>query len=172
MRILIISLPRTGSSTLTNKYRLNYNLKAIEEPFSEPNDGKYSIEDISKNNLIVKTIIGQIPKNENNEIIFWYNQSLTFDKVILLSRKDLKACIESTSYLYYNAIRGFEYNESYEWHLTPNHEVISKYIYKCESDLNKLSKLLNIDIIYYEDIYDLNSKDRLRLKKFKRTKLL
>ena len=172
MKILIVCLPRTGSTTLTRNYRLEYNIDALEEPFSEPNFGKYSIEDINKDNLIVKTIISQVPENEKNAVNFWYNQSLNFDKVILLSRKDLKSCIESTSYLYYYSTKGFQYNESYEWHLTPNHETITDYIYKCESDLNELSKLIGVNVIYYEDVYNLNSKDRLRLKKYKRTKLL
>ncbi len=172
MKILIISLPRTGSTSLLNKYSLEYNLKKIEEPFNLKNIEKLNQNDINEDNIVLKTIIDQIPPNETNHINYWINKSKEFDKVILLSRKDLKECAESLSFLDYNEKYGFKYNEKYEWYLTPNYQKWYEYLVRVNEDLLTLSKLLNIDATYYEDIYDLNSNERLRIGNLKPSKII
>ena len=172
MKILIIALPRTGSTSVLNKYSLEYNLKKIEEPFNIRNLEKLNENDLNQDNIVLKTIIDQIPSNETNHINYWFNKCKEFDKVILLSRKDLKACAESLAFLDYNEKNGFKHNEKYEWYLTPNFNKWYEYLISANEDLLILGKLLNIETTYYEDIFDLNSKDRLRIGNLKRYKII
>ena len=167
MKVLIISLPRTGSTSLLNKYALEYKLKKIEEPFNIRNIEKLIYNDINEHNIVIKTILDQIPINETNYIYYWFNKSKQFDKIILLSRKDLKLCAESLSFLDYNEKNGFKYTDKYEWYQTPNFDRWFKYLTNLNGDLIKLSILLNIEITYYEDIFDINSKDKLRVGNYK-----
>lgn len=169
MKILIISLPRTGSNSLMKLYSEKFNLKMFGEPFNPNNlPNSFEIED----NIVVKTIINQKPKNITNSKQFYIDFSKNFDQVILLSRKDKNACGESLAFLNYNENNGFKYNEKYEWYKTPNIEESKKFINECEQSLLDLSESLNISIIYYEDIFDLDSPQRLRFKDLKMNKLI
>jgi hypothetical protein len=169
MKILIISLPRTGSTSLTNRIAKDNNLKPILEPFDVQNRVIYSGED----DVVLKTLIDQThPIGKQDYVNYWFNKSIEFDKVILLSRKDLKACAESMAYLDYNQQYGYQYNQKYEWYLTPNFNKFYKHIIRMNDELHKLSKLLNIKITYYEDMFDLNSEERLRIGNIKLNKLI
>lgn len=170
MKILLISLPRTGSHSLMNKISFDNNLKIYSEPFYSKN--RYLYDNMiweNENNFIVKTIINQIPFDGLNNIQFYKNFSNIFDDVILLSRKDLVACTESLSYLLYNKKDGFSHNESYVWNYTPNYNEIKEYINQCDLDLKHLSVELKKDIIYYEDIFNPNSDERLRINNQEKT---
>lgn len=175
MKILIISLPRSGSTTMLKTLAEIYNLKIIFEPFplnmflnylNKSVNEKYSFEE---NNIVVKTLVGQIPneKNINNYIDWMVKFSKCFDKVILLSRRDLIACIESLSYLTdqsKNTILKRTSTSEY-FYQKPSEYVYEKcksYITEANITINKISEILKIPIIYYEDIYDLNSPNRLR----------
>ena len=61
--------------------------------------------------------------------------------------------------------------EKYTWHITPNLINNIKLIKIFDEDLQKLSKLINIDILYYEDLFDINSENKLR-KNVNKTKSL
>ncbi len=155
MKILIISLPRTGSTSLMNNLSKEYGLKPIFEPFTKFDNPTYNGED----NVVVKTIICHHPNNI--ELI------KQFDKIILLSRKNLKELLESHSYqTYFSKINGYNSNNPYVY-TSPPDDVIKL----CDLDINKwildiqlLSDLTKIPITYYEDIFDINSKNRLRIK--------
>ena len=121
-----------------------------------------------KNNVVVKTLIGQ--PQLKDLVSFYLEFSKKFDEVILLSRYDLVAVSESFSYLTWNLENGISLSDEYIWEETPNLNETHILITKLDGDLNKLSKLLETPITYYEDIYDVNSKDRLR--KNKRVKTL
>jgi hypothetical protein len=172
MRVLIISLPRTGSNSLMKQYSEKYNLKMFGEPYNEINKNLWSENDLNSDNIIIKTIIHQTPNNQLSCIKFWINESKKYDKVILLSRKNLNECAESVAFLSHNYKNGFNYNEKYDWYPTPNLNESITYIQKCDEDLKTLSNFLNINIIYYEDIFNLSSKDRLRNMNFKPKKLI
>jgi hypothetical protein len=160
MRILIISLPRTGSTSLLNSIAKSKNLKRLFEPFDGTNRVLY--ED-NMENIVLKTIVDtQKPKNCNNYIDWIVNFSKSFDETILLSRKDLKACAESHAYSVHNRINGFTSNDPYLWEPTPADELCYNNIIKWNGVLNTLSNILNIPITYYEDIYNPNDSGRLR----------
>lgn len=155
MKILIISLPRTGSSSYLDLISQKFNLRPISEPFNEIVGNLYYYENFdweNETNICVKTHINQKDSN------FYINFVKYFDEIILLSRKDLIACAESFSYAsHYN-----NFSEKYEWKYTQNLEKSINIINEYNNKLIGLAKTLNKDIIYYEDIFNINSTERLR----------
>jgi hypothetical protein len=153
MRILIISLPRTGSTSLLYKIAKEKNLKPFFEPFDGTNRVIYNNED----NSVVKTIICH--HSNNLELIN------NFDEIILLNRRNIKELIESHSYQTYFSKIGYNSNNPYVYKQPPQ-EIINL----CTSDIlnwneqiNYLSENTKIPITYYEDIFDSSSSDRLRM---------
>jgi hypothetical protein len=153
MKILIISLPRTGSTSLLYKIAKERNLKPFFEPFDGTNRVIYNNED----NSVVKTIICHY-KN-NLELIG------KFDEVILLNRRNLKELIESHSYQTYFSKTGYNSNNPYVYKQPPQ-EIINlctSDILNWNEEIKYLSEITKIPIIYYEDIFDSSSPDRLRM---------
>jgi hypothetical protein len=164
MKILLITLPRTGSTSLLKKIAEEQNLILISEPFNNINGNlekykNYNWENI--NDICVKTHIN------HKDVTFYLEFVKFFDEVILLSRKDLNACAESLSYANYFQ----NFTEKYDWINTPNLNENIKLVKKFNEDLKKLSKLININILYYEDLFNLESKDKLR-KNIEKTRIL
>lgn len=160
MNILIISLPRTGSTSLLYSIANSKKLTPLFEPFD--GTGRVVYEN-DMNNIVLKTIVYvQKPKN-CNDYFEWINKfSKSFDEIILLSRKDLKACSESHAYSVHNRKNGFTSVDSYLWEPTPIDELCYNNITKWDKILNDLSKELKIPITYYEDLYDPKGKGKLR----------
>lgn len=161
MSILIIALPRTGSTELGRRLSMESKRRYEFEPFNPKSKLPY-ID--SYKNMVVKTMIFHTPffiKEE--ERLDWLIQiSNDFKKVILLSRKDLVACTESWAFLVHKSKEGFRSNLAYVWEKTPNYDSQLEFIKKCDSELNYLSDKLNIPITYYEDIYNVNDTNKLR----------
>lgn len=152
MKILIIALPRTGSTSLMHRLANEKHLK----PFFEPFDGTNRVIYNNQNNSVVKTIICH--HKNNLELI---NK---FDEVILLNRKNLKELIESHSYQTYFSKRGYDSNSHYVYK-TPPQDVINlctSDILNWNEEINYLSDITKIPITYYEDIYNPNDNNRLR----------
>ena len=165
MKILLITLPRTGSTSLLKKISEGGKLNPISEPFNDVNGNlkkykDYNWENI--NDICVKTHIN------HKDVTFYLDFVKFFDEVILLSRKDLTACAESLSYANYFQI----FTEKYEWINTPNLNQNIKLVKGFSEDLEKLSKLTNIDISYYEDLFNLESENKLRKNDPKRKNLI
>jgi hypothetical protein len=155
VKILLITLPRTGSTSLLKKISEEKNLRPISEPFNELVDNPNQYKNINwedLDNVCVKTHINHM------DLSFYLSFIKLFDEVILLSRRDLKLCAESLSYA--NYFKNF--SEKYVWVNTPNLEENIELVIKFNEDLKTLSKLINIDILYYEDLFDINSKNKLR----------
>jgi hypothetical protein len=154
MSILIISLPRTGSTSLLYKLASERMLTPIFEPFDGTNRFNYNGE----KNVIVKTIVPHHPAN--------LKLSEEFDEVILLSRRNLLECTESHAYqTYFSKTKNYNSNTQYYYEDVPSDifEMCYIDIIKWDTELIKLSDELHIPITYYEDIFDIYSKDRLRL---------
>jgi len=165
MKVLLITLPRTGSTSLLKKIVEEQNLLAITEPFNNINGNseKYKYYNWkSTNDICVKTHIN------HKDIPFYLEFIKFFDEVILLSRKDLNACAESLSYA--NHYQNF--TEKYEWIKTPNLNKNIKLVNEFNEELQKLSKLTNIKISYYEDLFNSESEDKLRKNDFKRKNII
>ena len=160
MKILIISLPRTGSSSLLEKICEEKNLKYVYEPFDMT--GRWSYNK-NEDNVAVKSLIFDKTENYKDNIEFYVELSKEFDEIILLTRKDLKACAES--WAYYRHIKdtiGKSTMGKYFWKSTNNFESIYQMIIEWDTQLKKLGELLNIKLTYYEDIFDVNSEERYR----------
>jgi len=160
MRVLIISLPRTGSNSLMNQYSKKYNLNSYGEPFNHFN--KQINEDWKTNdNVVVKTMLFQIPKEVISDKEYWIEISKRFDEVILLSRKDLFDCAKSHSFMV--DMQGkYDPGKPYIWKETPHLNESFEFLKDEHKKLEEVSKLLKIPITYYEDVFDINSKQRLR----------
>ena len=165
MKVLLITLPRTGSTSLLKKIVEEQNLLAIAEPFNNVNGNseKYKYYNWKNtNDICVKTHIN------HKDILFYLEFIKFFDEVILLSRKDLNACAESLSYA--NHYQNF--TEKYEWIKTPNLNKNIILVNEFDAELEKLSKLTNIKISYYEDLFNVESTDKLRKNDIKRKNLI
>ena len=164
MKILIISLPRTGSTSFLKNICKKHNLKEIHEPFDQVNGNLQNYKNfdfVNELNIGVKTHINHM------DIDFYVNYFKIFDKVFLLSRKNLKECAESLSYANYTNT----YLSKYSYRRTPNLDNTIKLVNDLNDKITTLSKLINVDIMYYEDVFDVNSVERLRMIDTKKTLL-
>jgi len=165
MKILIIALGRTGSTSLLFKLAEKHKLTVIMEP-QKKNEYR---ED--EDNIIIKTLLWQVPEGENEYT--WFRKLIPkFDKVVLLTRKDLKSLTESLSFYRHRKNSGFFSNIPYLWEKTSNYDEIECMVNEYNKKLFELGNEMNIEISYYEDLFDLNSKERLRLGNIKKRDLL
>lgn len=161
MKVLIIALPRTGSTSLLINIAKDRNLQLMFEPFDGSNRCHYNSTD---DNVVVKTIIHQHPPNINskNKLDWLIEFSNEFDEIILLSRKDVTQLYQSYAYFLYYKNKGFNSYSEYRWEMTPNYNEVVDIVNSMVSDIHFISNSLNTPITYYEDIYNTNSTDRLR----------
>jgi hypothetical protein len=162
MSILIIALPRTGSSELGRRLSTYNKFKYEFEPFN-PSVGLPPLSDFKK--IVLKTIIFHLPYyiKEENRINWLIELTKNFDEVVLLSRKNLTDCAESWSYLMHKEKqKSFKSNQAYLWEKTPNYNEEYLNIIKWNEELKFISTELNIPITYYEDIYNVNDSGKLR----------
>lgn len=153
MSILIISLPRTGSTSLLNKLAKENEFKPLFEPFDGTNRVQYNGE----KNVVLKTIICHHPNN--------FELSKEFETIILLSRKNVLECVESHAYLtHFKKIKNYNPHGQYYYEEVPSDlfKICYNDVIKWNDDLKELSTKFNLPITYYEDIYDMNHSDRLR----------
>jgi hypothetical protein len=175
MKILIVAIPRSGSTQLLKSIGTCLNLTKMGEPFNEGIWENINYNHIPENNVIVKSLIFH-PSNHvlksllfDNVIEFYKNYSKLFDKIILLSRKNTNEAAESYSYQINNS-------KKKQWHKKYTYKETLKYgeeIYdlnfwkkwmgRSKNNLEILSKELNIEIDWYEDIY---SGDKKKITKF------
>jgi hypothetical protein len=153
MKILIISLPRTGSTSLLARLAKEYGLREINEPFEDVNIKEYQDYDWqAADKICVKTHI------HHRDLTFYTGFVHHFERVILLSRKDLRGCAESLAYAKFTG----NYTEKYVWRKTPNLIGEILLVQKMHEDLTRLAKQIGSEISYYEDLYDPKSAERLR----------
>jgi len=165
MKILIIALGRTGSTSLLFRLAEQHNLNVIMEPL------KRSEYRENEDNIIIKTLFWQVPEGEDKDTWFKYLIS-KFEKVILLTRKDLKGLTESLSYYRYHKHNGFFSNIPYLWEKTPNYNEMELMVLEHNDKLFKLGKEMGIEISYYEDFFNPQSNERLRLGDIKNRNLI
>lgn len=153
MSVLIIALPRTGSTSLLYRIAEEKNLTPLFEPFDNSDRVQYNKE----KDVVVKTIICHHPNN--------IELSKDFDEVILLSRKNLVECAESHTYqTHFSKTKNYNSNNPYLYEEAPPEvfELCYDDILKWNDDLQKLSSQLNIPITFYEDLFNPNDEKRLR----------
>lgn len=172
MKILIISVPRSGSTSLMNNISKWCCLKPIDEPFNSriPSITKKYL-DYTTDDIVVKTITGHDDRYFHEpDWNYWKSFMLKlipqFDKTILLTRLDTQAQLESLSY----AVYFDKWHEPYNYEPVRDKTMISdlkEYMEVCNKNIRELRDELqkigiHLEIKYYEDFFDINSKDRLR----------
>ena len=171
MKILIISIPRSGSTSLFNA--LVHSSERIKlDPYLEPYNPdmeKYKDKKIDfYGNCILKTIVHQKPLG-----ISWkdfYEQLIErFDKVILLSRKNKIEVLESLGFAYYSN----KFKKKQDWHTKYRYDDIKDiplekyaelvdFFYK---RLDEIKTLFNLNTYFYEDLYTNSDVGRNKLLK-------
>ena len=161
MKILIISPPRAGSTSLLNNICLLTNSERIAEPYTNPKElitrepYPYPLE-LSKK-CVVKMITFQVPEQygEPNQFLsFILSIHKDYDKIILLNRKNLQEHFESFINLRVRlnkkSVHAPWYIDDIEKHKKNFH--IENFVPYREM-IDKISIELSIPIIYYEDLY-------------------
>jgi len=167
MKILIIGIPRTGSTSLWSNI-INLGYSGLMEPYRRYNHNylKYPYPlDISKNEkVVVKHLIHDIPRKKYignmSDIDICKEMSEQFDKTIILDRRNSQEMLESYIGLYYNLDNNMDIHSSWEFSNIPKEYVNQfildnkhKLIYDFKTKIQTLSTLLSIPITYYEDLY-------------------
>ena len=150
MKILIIAIPRSGSNTLLKSMSSMLKLKRIGEPFNEAIRKNVNFNDtVVENNVVVKSLIDiNIP----NVINFYKEYSKSFDKTILLSRKNTKELSESYEFQIWKD-ELTTWHQKYTYIQTGDIDKWVEFMIKNKSDLEILSNELKIEIDWYEDLY-------------------
>jgi hypothetical protein len=163
MKICIISTGRSGSTSLYQliKKHLPIDYYTITEPWNKGwkrnNELTGTELDIilKHNNVFIKTIVGQLPENEN--IKTFENWLFTFfDKIILLDRLDDMSQVESMAWHgLFNRGKSWHEKEFYDLEKIPK-DVIDKQkstLNDRKNIINDYSIQYNKKIYYYEDIF-------------------
>jgi hypothetical protein len=159
MRILIIGTARSGTTTLTTAIGSVMSLNQIMEPF---NPGvPYNLYNPIQKNIILKTLI-----QHHETFDDLVELSKTFDKTILLSRRDKIASWES----YCNGVdrrqklkeRNGYYDGFHLWHQPYVHnpesldEKSKDVVIGIMDSIVDLSEHMGLPIVWYEDLYSTN----------------
>jgi len=160
--ILIISVPRTGSTSLCNAF--GKSLKEIQEPLNTTLLYKKSLDTktfnrvISQKNIVVKTMADHIPTDwKESHISFLENICKKFEYVILLDRKNTNQQLKS-----YNKLLSFLSKDKNQKDFTKKSiKIMNRFIYLQKFLIRELAARLNKKIYYYEDIFFGNHKKML-----------
>jgi cytidylate kinase len=142
MRILIYAIPRTGSTTLGRYIANSLGYKYLSEPYCEFSkiENKNDMWDLS--NVVVKTIHNQIDMNPTE--IF-----KKFDKVIILTRENIREQSLSFHYAYENNqfLKPYVLND-----FKIDEDKLNEILNSFNNDKNELINLNGFHITY-EQIY-------------------
>lgn len=186
MSILIVALPRTGSSVLASALATSLSYKVVQEPFN-PMLVKRSDVDMSditpESEVVVKTMVEAYPKSptfqakhpnifsleeQNTHLkrgIAWNSYFLQrFKTVILLDRADTyNQCVSLT-----NAVMKSNLLNKADWHSEYRATILEDKVSTCIERLNNYKTNLEvvsintgIPIQYYEEFYSEDVKIRL-----------
>lgn len=186
MKTVIISAPRTGSTSLFEKLVKERKVPGYFNPWdkiSDPSDINWDLKSFILKCGIIYSPIENGPSIHQTDYrkrkVDWFeNLAKKFDEVIILSRKDTFAHVESYIHLITkNTPEGFEknkrgvkrvFNSKSQYVFDPSaysDEIKDRALMEINhmnTELRMLSKRLKIPLQYYEDWFDPNSKGRYR----------
>ena len=153
--ILIIAVPRSGSTSLCNSFSKSF--FEISEPLNEtllwrsPLDTKSFIEQISKKNIVVKTMPNHLPSDwkMGDYMNFIDNIIPYFDHVILLDRKNVKEQYDSWIKIMDYLQKDDRWPEWTEKKLT----LAERFFWLQKYLIREISINHNLKIHFYEDIF-------------------
>jgi hypothetical protein len=149
MKILIIGTLRSGTTSLMNAIGNGLNLTICNEPFLKSNTT--TIYNSNQNNIVLKTMIHHQSFAEMDEL------RNSFDKTILLSRKDVNAVWESICNVIYkrDVLKLDEdvWLQPYTHNKDSINDIHRLGVHHRLNLITKYSFHSNIDIIWYEDLF-------------------
>ena len=163
MKILIIATPRSGSTNLAWAIGKILNYKVFLEPFnySHPATLAQKIPEVLPKKVIIKTIFSQVRKNDKRSSSEFYLEEIKrYDKVLILTRMDVKASYESYNYRIKKEPHGLWHTDYIYEEKKIDTELYCTYL-EWVRDIVKFSKIIDIPIIWYEEIYN---KDKSKVK--------
>jgi hypothetical protein len=169
MKILIVSPPRCGSTSLLNNLCELTNSKRIAEPYTNPKElltRKQNEYPLNLNgNYIVKMVSNQVPESYREDfesfITLVYKE---YSKVILLSRRNLQEHFESYINLRSRLNKKDVHDSWYIDDIKPFYNRFNIEKFKLKTTvIDIISKKLKIPIIYYEDLYGKDRKKSLKI---------
>ena len=169
MKILIVSPPRCGSTSLLNNLCELTNSKRIAEPYTNPKElltRKQNEYPLNLNgNYIVKMVFNQVPESYREDfesfITLVYRE---YSKVILLSRRNLQEHFESYINLRSRLNKKDVHDSWYIDDIKPFYNRFNIEKFKLKTTvIDIISKKLKIPIIYYEDLYGKDRKKSLKI---------
>ena len=158
MKVLIIALPRTGSTALMIGLSKSLNTEMISEPWYQERPDKKIYPLKLKEKYVEKSMITHVPQNLNiSSEDFFLEYYKKFDCTILLGRRNLTEMTESLVY-------ALENNRPWtnDWHTSysisknkkfKNFDKVYKDYVQKTVDLVKLSSKIQIPITWYEDLF-------------------
>lgn len=132
MRILIIALARSGGYQLNEWLALELGYKMIHEPIRR----NASIEG---DNIVVKYVLNEIEYSKDVDYTNW-------DKVIGLTREDIKECAISQS----KAVQQNEWRKRYE--------VSDEWLNENDADINHFEEWIRNQIQFFNNIKEIELK--------------
>lgn len=157
-KILIIGTHRSGTSNLTASLAKTFRTKAVGEPWNRwlnqeklgPGIEPYTYPDGIINFNIVKTLPQQVPLNyTKSSVEFNVELSTYFDKVILLTRKDINEMALSYAMAYERSL----WHSEYVVRKTDNLDLNIPMHTKFRNMLYEIAKKLDLPITWYEELY-------------------
>lgn len=140
MKILILCIPRSGSSTLAYAIGKTYGIEKYYEPFNKAQTSVWD-DNYYDTDHVLKTMI-----YDTNLETFPFS---IYDRIIYLSRRDLLEAAQSFSYAVENSKEDGEWLKPY--FLPKSDEPTWHYEWFKKVDL-KLKEVAD-KIVYYEDLY-------------------
>lgn len=157
MKILVICLPRAGSTSFVTSLSkaTNINLLSIPDAYSYPENISLINHVLAKEDIIFRMSPSH---NIGMDLIEF---SKLFDYTILLSRRSESDYYKSFVNLYYKEIIvGSGWSSKYDYDEIPSKYKIElknskdwKRLLNDKQTIESFSTKMNIDIIYYEDLY-------------------
>ena len=164
MKIALISLPRTGSTSISRYYKsINKDVVVIDEPFNLIVNNPTILYDnlIKNNNLFIKTMYGDNPLEFKNMSAKEFVLKLIndFDLVVFLTRKNIKEHTES----YVQALQTSKWASSYVYDSKFNtlYDKVESKLNKLNLELIETCNELNKSLYLYEDLYDSHKKENI-----------
>jgi len=162
MKILIIGLPRSGTTSVMRAISESLHLPHYEEPFYVSDKLKKHINffNLKSGDFVMKVITHQTPNDcvtDESKRKYWSFLASKFERVILMDRLDFDDHLISYTNLKNCLKKGVSRFKNYD----PKNIVISDDI-KFELTTQKeimstISDELKLDILYYEDIFNVEN---------------
>ncbi len=164
MKIALISLPRTGSTSISRYYKsINKDVVVIDEPFNlVVNNPTILYDNLLKNdNLFIKTMYGDNPLEFENMSAKEFVLKLIddFDLVLFLTRKNIKEHTES----YVQALQTSKWASNYVYDSKFNklYDEVESKLKKLNLEFIETCDELNKSMYLYEDLYDPLKKENI-----------